>query len=278
MEQIGFSLGVMHPMTFNVTKVELDAQSPLNHNEAHIHEACEIYINLSGDVSFAVENRLYPVSRGSVIITRPLEYHHCIYRSNQAHRHFWITFSGDQEQDFLRLFFDREKGTENRLVLKEQELLEVCQILESLIHQPQDALAKRINTLRFFQFLANSTPDGRAEALEDLPEDVTAVLEYSDRHLCDDLTVRQLAKIGHVSVNTLERHFRESLGNSPFSIIRKKRLYASLIFLRNGESVTAAARKSGFPDYSNYIQLFRKQFGMTPGQYKKRIASKPIDC
>jgi len=49
------------------------------------------------------------------------------------------------------------------------------------------------------------------------------------------------------------------------------------MLLRNGESVTDAARECGFPDYSNYIQLFRKHFGMTPGKYKKRFhpQSKP---
>ena len=31
---------------------------------------CEIYLNLSGDVSFEVENRIYPVSPGTVILTR----------------------------------------------------------------------------------------------------------------------------------------------------------------------------------------------------------------
>ena len=271
MEQIAFSLGAMPPMDFDITKIELDSRSPLNHNEAHIHKRCEVYINLSGDVSFAVENRLYPITRGSVIITRPFEYHHCIYRSNRPHQHFWITFSGEQNQDFLRLFFDREKGMENRLVLQEQELQQVCQILEALIHQPQDTLERRINILRFFQILATSAPDRRAEALENLPEDVAAVLEYADGHLCEDLDVRRLARIGHVSVNTLERHFKESFGDSPVAAIRKKRLLASLMFLRSGESVTDAAQKSGFPDYSNYIQLFRKQFGMTPGKYKRTL-------
>jgi AraC-like DNA-binding protein len=39
-----------------------------------------------------------------------------------------------------------------------------------------------------------------------------------------------------------------------------------------GDTVTEAALKSGFSDYSNYIQLFKKQFGMTPLQYKKNLS------
>lgn len=271
MEQIAFSLGAMPPMDFDITKIELDSKSPLNHNEAHIHKRCEVYINLSGEVSFAVENRLYPITRGSVIITRPFEYHHCIYHSNEPHQHFWITFSGEQGQDFLRLFFDREKGVDNLLVLEEQALQQVCGILEALTREPLNGLERRIGVLRFFQILENSAPASRMEMRENLPEDVAAALEYVEGHLCEDLDVRHLAEVCHVSVNTLERHFKESVGDSPVAAIRKKRLLASLMFLRSGESVTDAARKSGFPDYSNYIQLFRKQFGMTPGKYKKTL-------
>lgn len=271
MEQIAFSLGAMPPMDFDITKIELDSQSPLNHNEAHIHKHCEVYINLSGEVSFAVENRLYPITRGSVIITRPFEYHHCIYHSNEPHQHFWITFSGEQGQDFLRLFFDREKGVDNLLVLEEQALQQVCGILEALTREPLNGLERRIGVLRFFQILENSAPASRMEMRENLPEDVAAALEYVEGHLCEDLDVRHLAEVCHVSVNTLERHFKESVGDSPIAAIRKKRLIASMMYLRSGESVTDAARKSGFPDYSNYIQLFRKHFGMTPGKYKKTL-------
>ena len=67
--------------------VELSADSPLNQNDSHFHPECEIYINLSGSVAFEVENHVYPISRGSVIITRPYEYHRCIYRISTVRRH-----------------------------------------------------------------------------------------------------------------------------------------------------------------------------------------------
>jgi len=271
MEQVSFSLPAIPEMDFDITKDELDLHSPLNHNEAHIHKRCEVYINLTGDVSFAVENRVYPITRGSVIITRPFEYHHCIYQTDAPHRHYWITFSAEQEQDFLRLFFDREKGMDNRIVLEEDVLQQVCALLDRLIREPLDRLERRICVLQFFRILSNCTPTGETTITEKLPDDVAAVLKYAQGHLCEDLDVRLLAKIGHVSVNTLERHFKESLGDTPMTAIRKKRLLASLMLLRSGESVTDAARKSGFSDYSNFIQLFRKQFGMTPGDYKKML-------
>ena len=271
MKHHAFTIPALPQIDFSVTKSQLDASSPTNHHEAHIHKTCEVYINLSGNVSFAVEDRLYPVSRGSVIITRPYEYHHCIYHSNDLHEHYWITFSTEQGQDFLRIFFDREKGFGNRIVLDETELTDVCNILDALICEHTDAMERRIMLLRFFQILSKSSRNDMPANHEKLPDDVAAVLEYIENHLCEDTDVEALARIGHVSVNTLERHFKDSIGLSPMSAFRRKRLLTSLTYLRNGYSVTEAAQKGGFSDYSNFIQLFRKQFGMTPGKYKRMI-------
>lgn len=261
----------MSAVEFSISHVNIDATSPLNHNESHIHKECEIYVNLSGDVSFEVENRIYPISRGSVIITRPFEYHHCIYRSNAQHEHFWITFSADEREDFLEMFFGREKGKDNLILLEESQLRDCCAVLQTLLQEEPDLLARRICFLQFLRILSTGKGEKSVGVVEGLPPDVAAALRYIDAHFKEDISIVTLSQACSVSVNTLERHFKESLGATPFAILRKKRLIGSLECLRNGSSVTEAAFQSGFSDYSNYIQLFRKLFGLTPLQYKKKF-------
>ena len=271
MKQNTIFLPAMSDMEFSVTKTTLDTDSPLNQNDAHIHQVCEVYINLSGDVAFAVENHVYEVSRGTVIITMPYEYHHCIYRSDVPHEHFWITFSGKQDQDFLRFFFAREKGISNRIILNETELNAVCDVLDRLLEQECSGLERRLHILQFFFLLSQGSEKPPETHLSHLPKDVTDALTYMDTHLHEDLDIKKLANICGVSVNTLERHFKSSLNIKPVEMLKRKRLFASIMYLKSGCTVTEAAIKSGFPDWSNYIQLFRKQFGITPGKYKKQI-------
>ena len=261
----------MSAVEFSISHVNIDATSPLNHNESHIHKECEIYVNLSGDVSFEVENRIYPISRGSVIITRPYEYHHCIYRSNTQHEHFWITFSADEQEDFLEMFFGREKGKDNLILLEELQLQDCCCVLQTLLQKGTDLLTRRICFLQFFRILSAGKGESPIGTAESLPPDVAAGLHYMDTHLAEDISIETLSQACSVSTNTLERHFKETLGVTPFAMLRKKRLIASLEYLRSGCSVTETAFQSGFSDYSNYIQLFRKQFGITPLQYKKKF-------
>ena len=64
------------------------------------------------------------------------------------------------------------------------------------------------------------------------------------------------------------RLFKEHLNTTPKTYLESKRLVHSQILLKEGKSVLDACMESGFPDYSNYIRLFKRRFGVTPKQYK----------
>ncbi len=261
------SFDAIQPFWMQVSYSELYAQSKENVREHHIHPECEIYINLTGDVDFMVENRLYPVSPGDVILTRPYEYHHCVYRSNALHKHFWILFSCEGNEALLDLFFRRRAGENNRLVLPPAaaaELLEVCrQLMENGTSYP---LFFRM--LGLLQAGAASAP-----TTVPLPADVARTLETIHTRLDTPLSIAALARQAHVSLNTLERHFKASIGMTPQAYLRQKRLARAAELLAQGHSVGDACAQSGFPDYAHFIALFRQHFGISPLRYQRQRRS-----
>jgi len=266
-------LSDMAATELSVNYVNLHVPSAHPIDDSHIHDRCEIYVNISGDVVFEVENHLYPVSRGSVILTRPFEYHHCIYRSDKRHEHYCLFFAAQENADFLTSFFNREKGQHNLVQLDEPSLTKLCDLLDGLTQTDISPLSQRIRFLQVLDMIEQqmqATCEPRALVL---PPDVAQALCYMDTHLTEPITIAILSAHCNVSVNTLERHFRAALGITPLAMLRQKRLVASAQFLRTGCSVTQAAQNSGFADYSHYIQLFRKQFGVTPMQYQKMAAT-----
>lgn len=265
------TLPAMGQTELSVSYVRIPGLSPLNHDELHVHGECEIYINLQGDVSFEVENRIYPVRRGSVIITRPYEYHHCICHTDALHEHYWITFSVTEQEAGLPVFYHREKGVGNLIELDDADLRQACTLLEKIQAQKGQPLRQRIGFLQLLALLEDAE-GGVPERL--LPETVEKALAYMEEHLAEDITAGELAKHSNVSINTLERHFQQALGVTPMTQLRKKRLVASMAMLRKGASVTKAALDSGFADDSGYIRYFRKTFGMTPLTYKRLNTSK----
>ena len=235
----------------------------------HIHDICEIYVNLSGDVSFMVENNVYPVKRGEAIITRPHEYHHCIYHSNTEHDHYWILFSSNGNEDLLKSFFERKLGEGNHIIPRDGEaLIELC---ENLHANSDDELARMIDFWRLIKLLDDGavgiSGDGRKIHLK-----LQKTLEFIQEHLTAEITVSDLADNAHVSINTLERWFNDELQMSPKEFIMHKRLNTAATLLRNNRNVQDAGLASGFNDSSYFIKKFKQYYGTTPCKYSKAFA------
>lgn len=254
----------------NAFEFKIERQISSTPIQSHVHKECEIYVNVSGNVSFMVENNLYPVFHGNAIITRPYEFHNCIYHDNSIHEHYCITFEPNDNLGVLKTFFDRTAGTNNLISLDEEkteELLSVCK-------QLSDDNCSEVKQYSLFFSLLSILNDGvfvEDTADKNLPKDVLAAIDYIHKHLTEKITLNDLASVANVSVNSLERHFISTLDMTPFTYVQKKRLAYSAKLLSKGKSVIDACYDSGFTDYPHYIALFKKYYGLTPLKYKKSI-------
>lgn len=257
----------IYPFEVKTKYIEVDSTSPENVHDSHIHEECEIYINLSGDVSFVVDDSIYPVVPGSIIITRPFEYHHCVYHSNKLHKHFWILFSAVGNEYLFDAFYNRRVGENNLLMLTPDKTKELISICSEMAEDSGSDLKKYCRFFKLMSLLHDAdTPNYSTSAY---PDDVVDAMKYINDNLSNRLTVAEISQKVNVSINTLERHFMRVLNVSPVAYIRKKRLSNAVKLLSEGRTVTEASEKSGFSDYSGFIALFKKTYGRTPLAYKK---------
>jgi len=262
----------VYPFDMQISYVEITRDSPQNQYDSHVHPECEIYVNLSGDVSFMVENHIYPIMPGNIVITRPYEYHHCIYHSNELHKHFWILFSSNGNERLLERFFDRKEGSGNLLTLPAKRLRELVSLCHAMIEKDDSEFDRYYRFFHLIRLLNDA--EFTAVQTEGYLQDVATVLDYIEAHYSEPITVKELARVAHVSVNTLERHFEEVLRMPPSVYLKKKRLGIAAALLDRGNSVGEACRKSGFSDDSKFIALFGKTYGTTPFQYQKQNRSK----
>lgn len=236
----------------------------------HIHNTLEIYFNLSGKVSFMVENHTYPISRGSVIITKPFEYHHCIYHDSSRHEHYCIRISNCEEIELLAPFINREKGENNHIGLTDEQTLSLKKHLDILLNlENGSSLDKYYHLIRILQLIGNNTTNPESEHSDNMPQSLRKVLDKIANQYASPLTVELLASEAFVSIGTLERQFKKHLNISPTEYIKRKRLSEAMLLLNRGISVSQAAYQCGFPDASNFIKVFKKNFGQTPYQYMK---------
>lgn len=255
--------------SMNISYIDIDAESKLNVNDPHIHDECEIYINLSGDVIFSVENSLYPIMPGNIIITRPFEYHNCIYKSNTLHEHYWILFNPNGNEALFDVFYNRKLGENNLLILdsdKTDELINACEGLNS------EGISETEKYFYFFSLIKLLNTANAFNAPNNFgSKDVITAINYINSHLTDSLSVAELSEKCFVSISTLERHFLQMFNISPSEYIKKKRLANAAKLLSEGRSVTDAAALSGFSDCSKFIASFKKLYNTTPLKYKNNF-------
>ncbi|MBQ6885675.1 MAG: helix-turn-helix transcriptional regulator [Clostridia bacterium] len=86
-----------------------------------------------------------------------------------------------------------------------------------------------------------------------------------------EITIKELAKICHVSESTFRRLFREYKGKSPAEYRIERRIsYAKKLLKTGGMTVIEVALEAGFDDPAYFCRVFKKQTGITAGEYLKK--------
>lgn len=233
----------------------------------HLHDKIELYILLDGDVSFMVESKLYKLSPGDAIVTKPNEMHNCILNSFSVHKHacFWL----DSKDEFLfQEFLQHDFGTQNLLSPNERDKERLLSVYESLKEASDKKDTRRcyyllLEILDIFSKSVDNASD--SQSIPPLLKDILTDIDQSFSQIKD---LRFFTEKYFISQSTLNRLFKEHLHTTPKLYLDTKRLALARQLLRKGKTGLEACMQSGFSDYSNFIRLFKKRFSITPKQYR----------
>lgn len=100
---------------------------------------------------------------------------------------------------------------------------------------------------------------------------IERVLQYIEDHYGDfALSVEAIADVVDLHPNYLSRLFKQEYGKTMVEYIGLRRLEASKQLLADsGLSVQEIARKVGYNNINSYIRFFKKNEGITPGEFRK---------
>ena len=146
-------------------------------------------------------------------------------------------------------------------VVREMELQEpgfqaICQgLLEVIL----TLLIRRAN----FTF---SLADGDKKS----SRECSMVRRYIDAHFKENLSLDQLAALAHVNKYYLVHTFTREYGTSPINYLISRRIHESRRLLEStNHSLSQISHMLGFSSPSYFSQVFRKQAGVSPQEYRK---------
>ncbi|MBQ8408185.1 MAG: helix-turn-helix domain-containing protein [Clostridia bacterium] len=237
---------------------------------AHIHDCFEIFFNLGNDVSFLVNNKLYPVGRGDAVISKINDIHVCIYQKSCLHTYFCLWIDAEDTAPIKNIL--NKIAIEPLLTFDDETKELIRNVLFSLDASCKDDELELMKNALLLQLL--TLFDKRQNAISDfayIPEPLQRILDDINDNFAEIRHVNDILDHHFVSSATLNRWFRRYIHLSPREFLESKKLSHAASLLASGKSVTEACMRSGFSECSYFIGRFKKKFGETPLKYKQRF-------
>lgn len=256
--------------------------SSLKKVSLHTHDYYEFYFFLEGNVSIQVEQQVYPVSFGDMIVIPPGISHRPVIRDDLVpYRRFVFWISEDFYKHLLQLsadygylaelsktescyIFHNDRIAFNTIQSKILRLIEEMQS-DRFGHSAQISLyvsdlLLHINRLVY----ERNHPANYAE-----PDALyQRICFYIEEHIDEDLSLDRLSKEFFVSKYHIAHIFKDNLGLSVHQYITKKRLSLCRQTILGGAGAMEVYRSFGFGDYSSFYRAFKKEYGISPKNLK----------
>lgn len=97
------------------------------------------------------------------------------------------------------------------------------------------------------------------------------VLLYLEKNYNRKVSLEEISKYVYMAPTSFSRFFHKAMGMTYVSYINQLRLnYAEDALLYSTQSITEIALNAGFSNISAFNRLFKKVYGVSPGQFKNR--------
>ena len=95
------------------------------------------------------------------------------------------------------------------------------------------------------------------------------IISYIETNIEDELTLDDIADNFYVSKYHIAHIFKQKYGISVHKFITKRRLEMCKNAIMSGLNITDIFNKYGFKDYSSFYRAFKKEFGLSPKEFKE---------
>lgn len=248
----------------------------------HSHDYYEFYFFLEGDISIQIGQETHPVRYGDVMLIPPhIPHRPIIHSTNTPYRRFvfWISQeyclhlrSISPDYVYLMEYVKKEKQyifhndqiTFNSL---QSQLMRLIEEMNAERFGKETQISLYVNELVLYLnrmiYDRNAPRDKKMEI--SLYQNL---ILYIEDHLEGELSLDLLAKEFYVSKYHIAHVFKEQLGMSIHQYITKKRLALCREAILSGMSITQVYQTFGFGDYSSFYRAFKKEYGISPRDFK----------
>lgn len=272
---------VFNPDFFIIHKV-LQAEESKNF---HYHDSFEIYVALNDGKKYFVNDKVYPLQKGDIFVFNHLDLHNAIVPSNTPNEIYVIHFTpqyvrelSSSETNLLECFLDRGPDFSHRVHLNPEQFLAftaLCEKAYAFESKPcygwdvsrKTLLAEILIMINTFYRTAEHSG---TYVHEIAGKKIAPVIEYINKNIRRDISLRMLARTFFMNQNHLNKIFKKATGYTVKEYIISRRIIIAKQYLLENTPVALVAETTGFRNNSHFIRTFKKLVGITPKQYAKK--------
>lgn len=261
-----------------IIKGRRSADSPLQPD--HYHQYYEIFYLFSGSCRYLLKDTLYTLEKGDLAFIAPGELHHSVYYPGIACEVATLYFKSDFLLPSLFSYLGEEnmpphrsfRGTVPGLYQEEFESLLTRMLSESRQideHSPS-FMTCFLNELLLFLSRHSVISESEPDLVNAKDADIMTAAKYIYRNFTKPLTLQEAADAAGLSTTYFSRKFKLLTGMGFKEYLNYIRLkHAAAALLTTDSSITDIALEYGFNDSSYFKDLFKKEYGKSPREYRK---------
>lgn len=102
-------------------------------------------------------------------------------------------------------------------------------------------------------------------------KEIMRCVNYINNHLHERISLKELAAVSGYSESYLSKLFKKQVGKNISEYIVSKKIEEAKALLRGENSQELIAYYLGFCSQTHFISCFKKECGVTPNQYRKKL-------
>ncbi len=252
----------------------------------HSHSFYEIIYCETGNIQYLIADKRYHIHEGDLILVPPGISHRPLFYDEMSEPYSRIVLWVSTEF-FRQILSVYPAEVLDELLLKSHFLLHTKEILDSSI---EDYLKKGLketegsrllsdlalygNTISLLVHISRYMLSAEIKFKTVKRELIDEIIGFVEHHYAEKISMEAMAKSFHISTSTLGKVFTQKLGISFYHFVTQRRLINSKIKIEEGFSMEEVALDCGFGDYTVFYRAFKKEYGISPREYKKKILMK----
>lgn len=260
---------------------QISRQEP---EQPHSHDFIEIAIMLSGEGSFVLDGKCFPVKKGDVLLFNPGVVHQSALVSSRAPlEEFYVAFTDIHIRDMEpnRIHFPEHEGILHPGEKAFVSLSRLCTAIrtESASFQPGRYFMLRAYVTQMILHLYREQVTAPRDAERGCEFESTnrkyvveQIVDYLDSYYNEKISLDQIARNMYLSPSYISKLFKTETGDTPINHLIRVRMEKARRLLEQERdiSVQDIAQQVGYDDAYHFSKLFKKHFGESPSYYRKK--------